>query len=417
MKTLLHHRIVQELEFPLLRVPSSKNVVRIIRDAAKIIIAVFGSKSKRLHRDVSVLNIMTVQIDGILRGILNDWDHSKKMLPGTDSKAYRTGTWLFISILLAKQEPKVHSMLDDLESCLWVLLYVALHRFKHSADRVALRMFEEMDNNQCGGDRKFLFILAPAMSHLRPDSKHIIFECKPLNNLVESIRLYFRKFHTYRVNLGPDDDPDALETHMLAHPEEFLAMFDDALAADGWIENDAVGDNFPPLNNNDKGKQAAETEAKKRVQTANSKLVDVVLPKQAPKHEGPRAPSSSGTSHAENIVEPPPAPQPKRTTRASSKRTKPVPPPSPPPSNPPLPRYNTRLASKRALEDNHDQNETGRASKRQNTNSRPRAARKPKPLPELEARPQKKNLRRIKSQGDVLVNGVDNRVFGRKKKE
>ncbi|KAL4242738.1 hypothetical protein ABKN59_011863 [Abortiporus biennis] len=77
---LRHHRIIPEIVFSLLDIPSSKDVVQIIRDAVKIIIAVFQSKPKRLHRDISSLNIMTVKIKGKLRGILNDWDHSKKML-------------------------------------------------------------------------------------------------------------------------------------------------------------------------------------------------------------------------------------------------------------------------------------------------------------------------------------------------
>ncbi|KAL4242739.1 hypothetical protein ABKN59_011864 [Abortiporus biennis] len=55
------------------------------------------------------------------------------------------GTWYFMSILLARHKQKVHSILDDLESCFWVLLYVALHRFKNDADRSILKMFDEMN--------------------------------------------------------------------------------------------------------------------------------------------------------------------------------------------------------------------------------------------------------------------------------
>ncbi|KAL4243817.1 hypothetical protein ABKN59_011405 [Abortiporus biennis] len=268
---LRHHRIIQEIAFSLLDVTSSRDVVQIICDVVKIIIAIFKSKSKRLHRDISILNIMTVEIKGKLRGILNDWDHSKKMLPSTDSNINRTGTWHFMSILVACQKAKVHSMLDDLESCFWVLLYVALHCFKNNAKRSGLEMFQEMNDEQQGGGKKSTYLRRPPLGHPLRVIDGFTFDCVPLHQLIEDLRLYFKDFHD-AINGSDIVAFKTLEKDRLKHPEVFLAMFDNALAADGWADSDAVvGDNFPPLNINRRTKQTAETAAEDRVKTFDTR--------------------------------------------------------------------------------------------------------------------------------------------------
>ena len=101
-------------------------------------------KAKLLHRDVSPGNILIVHgKDGTARGLLIDWQFAKKV--DADHKprlhwrvvsvfysvAYRylltasQGTWQFYSYGLHRNPNKrTHDLRDDLESFLWVALYM-----------------------------------------------------------------------------------------------------------------------------------------------------------------------------------------------------------------------------------------------------------------------------------------------------
>ena len=96
-----------------------------------------------------------------------------------------------MSFLQLKYPSRRHDIFDDLESLLWVLLFLAIRRFKYQGDFDML-VFEEAreipDEKQgivsVGGDSKLLWLY-------RPD---ITFECKPLQDFFDS----FRNFHGER---------------------------------------------------------------------------------------------------------------------------------------------------------------------------------------------------------------------------
>ncbi|KAI0273318.1 hypothetical protein BC834DRAFT_928374 [Gloeopeniophorella convolvens] len=120
----VHYRLVLEtLGRPLNQFDSTRQLCQVIRDAV-VAHSVAYEKSSILHRDISVNNILITN-DG--KGILIDWDLSKKLSPGAEGKARRVsrkGTWPFISMgLLQYPTSKSHELLDDLESFFWVLLY------------------------------------------------------------------------------------------------------------------------------------------------------------------------------------------------------------------------------------------------------------------------------------------------------
>ncbi|KAK7686023.1 hypothetical protein QCA50_010834 [Cerrena zonata] len=136
---LVHMRIVEELAIPLDSALNSREAVEAIHDAAVCILDVY--ELHVFHRDISVRNIMIRDSTNpaSLRyqharstGILNDWDHAIKFSPRPITHEYRTGTWAFMSIKHLRYPQSPHEVHDDLESILWVLVFIALHRFKQN---------------------------------------------------------------------------------------------------------------------------------------------------------------------------------------------------------------------------------------------------------------------------------------------
>ncbi|KAK0439065.1 uncharacterized protein EV420DRAFT_1279754 [Desarmillaria tabescens] len=84
-----------------------------------------------LHRDTSVRNIM---ITPNHQGFLIDWDHCIILTDRRGEKGIcRTGTWQFMSARLLASYGTSHTLVDDKESSLWVLLYVALRYTRKSS--------------------------------------------------------------------------------------------------------------------------------------------------------------------------------------------------------------------------------------------------------------------------------------------
>ncbi|KAI0791915.1 hypothetical protein C8Q75DRAFT_805514 [Abortiporus biennis] len=238
MQILAHHRIAQELVLPLLDVPSSKDACS--NNSHYVVIIRVFRKTRRLHRDISTLSIMTARLDRVLlRGILNDWDHSKKMLPGSKLPDHRVGTWSFLSIGLASEPDKSHTLLDDLESCFWVLLHLSVHRFPAKVEGVLLGMLHEsrpgFDDLMTGNPRTT-----------------VIFDCKPLDDLIQELRAHYEVYYAMEDLKGTHVDEKLKEFHQIHirvnDVEEILKIYDKALSADGWVANDGVPDRFPPIN-------------------------------------------------------------------------------------------------------------------------------------------------------------------------
>ncbi|KAG2060950.1 hypothetical protein BDR06DRAFT_871175, partial [Suillus hirtellus] len=71
-----------------------------------------------LYRDLSVGNVVIHKG----KGILIDWDLSKLI----SIKVTHTGTWQFMSAHLVQHKDARHDIKDDLESSLYVILWIAL---------------------------------------------------------------------------------------------------------------------------------------------------------------------------------------------------------------------------------------------------------------------------------------------------
>ena len=143
------------------------------------------TKASRIHRDISIGNVILVRERDreIRRGYLIDWEASSEIdgsgqacLPGrtvsviTCSGVYSLlnslqGTWLFMSQRMLSHDNVNEKMTleDDMESLLYVVLYVALRWLPHSyPDRYLHKLFHDFFEDQAdfggvphGGLHKF----------------------------------------------------------------------------------------------------------------------------------------------------------------------------------------------------------------------------------------------------------------------
>lgn len=101
------------------------------------------------------------------------------------------GTWQFISIRLLEDITKLHDIFDDIESLLWVLLFLAIHHFEyegsfhmHIFDQTSSRSDESRGRVPTGGCAKKFRLEWPKLTFVR----------KPLQTFFTS----FRRFHQER---------------------------------------------------------------------------------------------------------------------------------------------------------------------------------------------------------------------------
>lgn len=137
-----------------------------------------------------------------------------------------------MSVALCGNPNKPHTLLDDLESAFWVLLYNALHMFESDARPHHFEMFDfyndrEIDGEPTGGTMKYPFLFGVAMLH---------FKSSPLQDLIDTLRRwFFLSSSSYNTQL--DELDDLLPKDPCAH---FLTTLDDALARQDWPAADAL---------------------------------------------------------------------------------------------------------------------------------------------------------------------------------
>ncbi|KAH8102088.1 hypothetical protein BXZ70DRAFT_1016220 [Cristinia sonorae] len=243
LRTYRHHWFVQELLYPLTSAVNSKELVTAIHNALECIIA--AKKADVLHRDVSAGNVM-LNKNG--QGVLNDWDHAVVLNVGRASAALRTGTWQFISILLGQNPLKIHNILDDVESCFWVLLYQAIHHMPcPNTSGKHLKMFDECKRRHIG--KVFLETGWNGKRHyLSYPSGSVQFECMLLKTLIRKLSFHFELYHRYLADLE-FGIVDVKRNPEKEDPPKVLAIFRDALELDGWPERDALPDQYPAFRN------------------------------------------------------------------------------------------------------------------------------------------------------------------------
>ncbi|KAI0712055.1 hypothetical protein C8Q76DRAFT_597981, partial [Earliella scabrosa] len=148
-----HYRIVLgTVGYDLQHLRGTDELIRATYDVFQAINDAY-TLGKRLHRDVSVGNVILVREgSGTSRkGYLIDWDASCEIDDsGASVEARRVGTWVFMSRdVLSHEGPKrKHRLQDDMESLLYVVLYCSFLWLPHNLSKADLAstiqgLFEE----------------------------------------------------------------------------------------------------------------------------------------------------------------------------------------------------------------------------------------------------------------------------------
>ncbi|KAI0337289.1 hypothetical protein BDW22DRAFT_1383880 [Trametopsis cervina] len=241
-----HYRVVQKLAHPLFMVQDSRQLVQAIRDVLEVLLDAF-KEGLLLHRDISMGNVM---LDAeTKRGILNDWDHAIKLTDAGSCHAYRTGTWQFMSVLLLKEPRKRHSLLDDIESCYWLLLYMSLHHFENTAAATIIPMFDDcVEGEDEHGIIQYIGGIAKKDFITSLDFEKIHFTCKPLEKVLQAFGFILCGFHSNQPMAEKCVQPylkNYEDARRQLEDGTILQIFDDALDGSGWPKNDVLCDRFP----------------------------------------------------------------------------------------------------------------------------------------------------------------------------
>ena len=183
---------------------------------------------------------------------------------------------------------KAHTILDDIESCFWLLLYMALHFFKKTSGIVEMDMFNEMKELQLddgavhpvGGTVKLSVLVTG-------DLLQITFDSKPLTRVI----------HTFSEILAPLQRLRYAATASTASQERaryeeakkkvediaaILKIFDSSLEASDWPEGeDAVEDQYPKktaMKEYKANEEAREQSYRSRSRTSHGIAHSVALP-------------------------------------------------------------------------------------------------------------------------------------------
>ncbi|GBE84773.1 hypothetical protein BKA93DRAFT_824938 [Sparassis latifolia] len=134
----VHYRLVLgTVGYGLQRFKGTRELLSGTYDAYQAMLGAFymdDQTKSRLHRDISLSNIILVMdpMTRIRRGYLIDWELSCLINNTGGTRDYRrTGTFQFISQRMLRYENVAHTIQDDMESILWVVLYCSLLWLDH----------------------------------------------------------------------------------------------------------------------------------------------------------------------------------------------------------------------------------------------------------------------------------------------
>ncbi|KAI0333799.1 hypothetical protein GY45DRAFT_1244185, partial [Cubamyces sp. BRFM 1775] len=236
VSTHIHYRlVVSEAGYGLERLRGTQellsatyDVFHAMRDAS--------DKVSRIHRDISVGNIILLQeVEGAPRkGYLIDWESSDKLDEhGLALDHARTGTWKFMSMKVLEYPEKGHTLQDDMESLLYVILYCSLlhlphdvrnpetlHSFIHNFFDYSSFGFGRLH----GGDAKL------ANAHNRNWMQRVKFSSENITDWLNTVMNYhFPPRHLRREWADRWSNPDYLDTFWGAFLERRELEQDDAV--------------------------------------------------------------------------------------------------------------------------------------------------------------------------------------------
>ncbi|GLB40042.1 hypothetical protein LshimejAT787_0705520 [Lyophyllum shimeji] len=205
-----HHRFVVDfIGKHLNQFANSKQLMQVVSDAFKAHQQAY-QRCKIIHRDISSNNIL---IDDTGRGILNDWDlakHESELAKGRRHE--RTGTWEFMSCLLLTSHHSIHTIQDDMESFVHIVLYHALRYLPHNQPLRIVYIMDGLfhdqnllpDGSYLGGEGKKSMFITDAF--VGPDLQ---FSPEPLHGWMRWAFAAVRQWIN-RVNPAPANHDNAL---------------------------------------------------------------------------------------------------------------------------------------------------------------------------------------------------------------
>ena len=165
-----------------------------------------------------------------------------------------------MSIHILEKPHRRHTILDDIESVYWILLYCAVHWLRHSTqgfgfeidmfDEETVRRLAGQPPLSTGGTKKSAFLTKDFFKELQFDSK-------PLNDLLQQFGQQFKTIYLCE----PSDEEDIrargrAASERLADVTVVLEIFNAALRRTDWPEDgDRVPDQFPPKTENETTRQ------------------------------------------------------------------------------------------------------------------------------------------------------------------
>ncbi|KAF8996041.1 hypothetical protein BDQ17DRAFT_1364990, partial [Cyathus striatus] len=207
---------------------STKELVTVLRDA---VVGHFIARSCGvLHRDISIGNILMVDVDGRVQGFIHDFDYASFVdchfglqkhgdVIDTDLKDFKTltGTPQFMAVHVL--DGKMHEARHDLESFYWVLVWILLRHSEHNhEDGInACTNYFDISNFKFARNQKSYWLT-------QMDEPFNVKDNAPLNDLLTRLRNIFRQGIANR---------DFTPTH-----EEVVRVLNDALKVEGWPTDD-----------------------------------------------------------------------------------------------------------------------------------------------------------------------------------
>ncbi|GLB40041.1 putative other 1 protein kinase [Lyophyllum shimeji] len=279
-----HHRFVVDfIGRPISQVSSSRHLLQAVSQAFTAHRHAYEC-CKTVHRDISANNIL---INDRGEGVLNDWDLAKQESELTADEG-RTGTWQFMSCLLLGKHHSIHTIQDDMESFVHVVLYHALRYFRHtdSSNPFAIRelikhVFEyqaiRKDGTVVGGLRKRGMFRCDHLSYL---GWHFEFHSKPLDDWLAAAFLAAREWidfvdpprpkkYSERMLAGmrelglplpsPPPPPPPNRDPYLQTQAALASLFSNCLKCDDWPEDDRAVDGLRPLEDDSSSEISSKT--------------------------------------------------------------------------------------------------------------------------------------------------------------
>ncbi|OBZ71874.1 hypothetical protein A0H81_08089 [Grifola frondosa] len=191
----IHYRLVSgPAGYGLKRFRGTNELLHASYDTFQAMLDAFA-KDNRIHRDISLGNIILVREPGrpVRRGYLIDWEASCKIdANGRAVRKERMGTWQFMSYAILSDHEAPHTLQDDMESLFYVVLYCSIHWMPHNypprqRSRALSQIFDEcisLSGHDLGGDAKHAIIM------MRRHTRGITFSSAALQRWLNSTMDY-----------------------------------------------------------------------------------------------------------------------------------------------------------------------------------------------------------------------------------